>query len=93
VFLEAAACGIPVIGGNKDGSWDALREGRLGRAIDPDDETGLVEALLDALAGDAARATALVDVFRRERFAAYVADLARELSASPRRGSMVGLAA
>ena len=43
VFLEAAACGVPVVGGNRDGSWDALREGYLGRAIDPDDEGQLVD--------------------------------------------------
>ena len=85
VFLEAAACGIPVVGGNRDGSWDALREGRLGRAIDPDDEGQLVTAVLDALAQGKGRDTAPVDVFRRPRFTAHVADLARELSALPRR--------
>jgi phosphatidylinositol alpha-1,6-mannosyltransferase len=89
VFLEAAACGIPVIGGNRDGSWDALREGRLGRAIDPGSEAELVEAVLGALAQGAGRDTAPVDVFRRQHFAAHVADLARELAASPRRGSMI----
>ncbi len=44
-FLEAAACGLPVIGGRFDGSWDALREGRLGSAIDPDDQDTLVAAI------------------------------------------------
>ncbi len=87
VFLEAAACGIPVIGGNRDGSWDALREGRLGRAIDPDDEDQLVEAVLAALERGKAPDTTSVDVFRRQRFASHVAELARELSASPRRVS------
>lgn len=88
VFLEAAACGIPVIGGNKDGSWDALREGCLGRPIDPDSEQQLVEAVLAALERGKTRDTTSVDVFKRQRFAAHVADLARELSASPRRASM-----
>jgi len=36
VFLEALACGKPVIGGNKDGSTDPLMEGRLGFLVDPD---------------------------------------------------------
>lgn len=36
VFLEALACGKPVLGGNKDGSRDALRDGELGVLIDPD---------------------------------------------------------
>lgn len=35
VFLEAAACGAPVLGGCKDGSRDALVEGRLGEMVDP----------------------------------------------------------
>jgi phosphatidylinositol alpha-1,6-mannosyltransferase len=93
VFLEAAACGVPVIGGNKDGSWDALREGRLGRAVDPEDEQEIVRAVLATLAEGSGADTTPVDVFRRERFAAYVADLARELSALPRRGSIDGVAA
>jgi len=91
VFLEAAACGIPVVGGNRDGSWDALREGRLGRAIDPEDDGQLTEAVLGALAEGTGRDTAPVDVFRRPHFAAHVADLAQELAASPRRTSMTGV--
>ena len=35
VFLEAAASGLPVIGGNRDGSVDALADGRIGRLVDP----------------------------------------------------------
>jgi phosphatidylinositol alpha-1,6-mannosyltransferase len=36
VFIEAMACGLPVICGNADGSVDAIRNGELGEAIDPD---------------------------------------------------------
>lgn len=36
VFIEAMACGLPVICGNVDGSVDAVRNGELGQAIDPD---------------------------------------------------------
>lgn len=35
VFIEAAACGAQVIGGNKDGSVDALLNGKLGTLVDP----------------------------------------------------------
>src|SRR5262249_13068089 len=35
VFLEAAATGVQIIGGNRDGSVDALAEGRIGRLVDP----------------------------------------------------------
>jgi phosphatidylinositol alpha-1,6-mannosyltransferase len=37
VFIEALACGLPVICGNVDGSMDAIRNGDLGRAVNPDD--------------------------------------------------------
>jgi glycosyltransferase involved in cell wall biosynthesis len=37
VFLEALACGKPVVAGNQDGSRDALCDGELGALIDPDD--------------------------------------------------------
>ncbi len=35
VFIEAMACGLPVIAGNIDGSTDALRNGELGTLVDP----------------------------------------------------------
>jgi phosphatidyl-myo-inositol dimannoside synthase len=37
VFIEALACGLPVICGNADGSVDAIRNGELGTAINVDD--------------------------------------------------------
>ena len=37
VYLEALACGRPVLAGNKDGSSDALCRGELGVLVDPDD--------------------------------------------------------
>lgn len=35
VLIEAAACGVPVIGSCMDGSRDALLEGRLGKLVNP----------------------------------------------------------
>ena len=43
VFLEALVCGLPVIAGNKDGSVDALLNGKLGKLIDPDNIQGTIE--------------------------------------------------
>jgi phosphatidylinositol alpha-1,6-mannosyltransferase len=48
-FLEAMASGVPVIGGNRDGSVDPLADGELGIAIDPDNEDQLVAAICTAL--------------------------------------------
>ncbi len=50
VFLEAMACGKPVIAGNKDGSVDAVLNGELGVLVDPDNLQELAEALVAVLA-------------------------------------------
>ncbi|MDB4926952.1 glycosyltransferase family 4 protein [Mucilaginibacter sp.] len=57
VFIEALACGLPVICGNVDGSLDAIRNGELGRAINPDD---LIE-LENALATDLNRSLTIAE--------------------------------
>ncbi|MHB8208962.1 glycosyltransferase family 4 protein [Mucilaginibacter sp.] len=49
VFIEALACGLPVICGNADGSIDAIRNGELGRAVDADNLDELEAAISDAL--------------------------------------------
>jgi phosphatidylinositol alpha-1,6-mannosyltransferase len=49
VFLEAASHGLPVIGGNADGSVDALAEGAIGMMINPLNNDELVMALHAAL--------------------------------------------
>ena len=36
VFLEALACGLPVVAGNVDASGEALLRGELGMLVDPD---------------------------------------------------------
>jgi len=45
VYLEALACGKPVLAGNKDGSVDALLNGELGVLIDPDNVVEIAAAL------------------------------------------------
>ena len=50
VYLEAMACGCPVVAGNRDGSVDALADGELGRLVDPDDPAALLEAIHASLA-------------------------------------------
>ena len=35
VFIEALACGLPVITGNRDGSVEAVLDGRVGFLVDP----------------------------------------------------------
>ena len=49
VFIEALACGLPVVCGNQDGSIDAICNGELGVAINPDDIDELEEAITNSL--------------------------------------------
>lgn len=49
VFIEAMACGLPVICGNADGSVDAVLDGQLGKAINPDDTAELEHAIKEML--------------------------------------------
>jgi phosphatidylinositol alpha-1,6-mannosyltransferase len=51
VYIEAAACGLPVIGGAGDGSPDALLDGRLGQLVDPGNPRQLMKAVVAALEG------------------------------------------
>jgi len=46
VFLEAAACGLPILGGGTDGSADALLDGKLGLMIDPNNKKELLNGLI-----------------------------------------------
>ena len=49
VYLEAMACGVPVVGSQLDGSQDALKNGQLGPLVNPDDPGSLQAGLLQAL--------------------------------------------
>lgn len=49
VFIEALTCGIAVIGGNKDGTVDALANGELGTLVNPDSIEEIANAVMDAL--------------------------------------------
>lgn len=49
VLIEAAACGCKVIGGNKDGSIEALLNGKLGVLVDPESTEQILYALTSAL--------------------------------------------
>ncbi|MGL5080763.1 MAG: glycosyltransferase [Microcoleaceae cyanobacterium] len=49
VYLEALACGKPVLGGNQDGAVDALCEGELGALINPEDVEDIAKTLIQIL--------------------------------------------
>ena len=51
VYLEALACGKPVLGGNQDGAVDALSHGELGALVNPDDIKDITKILIQILQG------------------------------------------
>ena len=51
VYMEAMACGVPVISGLGDGSADPLQDGRLGWQVPHRDPQAVAQACLEALAG------------------------------------------
>jgi phosphatidylinositol alpha-1,6-mannosyltransferase len=73
-FLEAMASGIPVIGGNRDGSVDPLGDGRFGAAVDPDDGDALASNICEALRDPVARPER-AETFGQKAFAAHVQQL------------------
>ncbi|BAZ01867.1 glycosyltransferase [Tolypothrix tenuis PCC 7101] len=51
VYLEALACGKPVLAGNQDGAIDALCHGELGALVNPDDVGEIAKTLIQILQG------------------------------------------
>jgi glycosyltransferase involved in cell wall biosynthesis len=49
VYLEALACGKPVLAGNRDGSRDALADGALGLLVDPENTDEIAAQISRAL--------------------------------------------
>ena len=49
VYLEAMACGKPVLAGNQDGAIDALCNGELGALVDPDDINEIAQTIIKIL--------------------------------------------
>jgi phosphatidylinositol alpha-1,6-mannosyltransferase len=77
VFLEAAGSGLRVVGGNSDGSVDALADGAIGTLIDPADTVALVRAVTAALGGGGTE-PAGVARFRFETFEQHVRELLKQ---------------
>lgn len=77
VFVEAAAAGLPVIGGNRDGSADALADGAIGAMIDPLDQDALVAAVVRGLSSTEKPHPDAVRRFAFGNFASHVDHLVK----------------
>ncbi|AFY54933.1 glycosyltransferase [Rivularia sp. PCC 7116] len=52
VYLEAMACGVPVLSGDDDGSADPLQDGKLGWRVPHRDSDAVAAACIEILKGD-----------------------------------------
>jgi glycosyltransferase involved in cell wall biosynthesis len=78
VLIEAAACGVPVVGSRADGSREALLDGRLGRLVDPRNPKELLQATVHTLEHTPShKRPDAIDVFSSQKFKARVADWCR----------------
>ena len=68
VYLEALACGVPVVGSVLDGSRDALLDGRLGVLVDPNDRADLLRGIREALHRPKGEVPALLSEFSEDRY-------------------------
>jgi phosphatidyl-myo-inositol dimannoside synthase len=76
VLLEAAACGIPIVGSEADGSKEALLHGRLGRLVDPFSRIDIVNAVADELRSSSPKVrNPLVEYFSASEFDKRVNEL------------------
>jgi phosphatidylinositol alpha-1,6-mannosyltransferase len=73
VLIEAAACGIPVIGSRADGSREALLNGRLGRLVDPRNPDELVQMVASVLEDDRHGRIDRIETFSVNNFRTRVA--------------------
>jgi phosphatidylinositol alpha-1,6-mannosyltransferase len=69
VYLEAAACGLRVLGGATDGSSDAICDESIGESVKPSDTQALYEAIVRLL-GKGKTDPAAIEPYRRPHFAA-----------------------
>jgi len=79
VFLEAMACGIPVVASKVDGSREAVRDGELGNIVDPDNPAEIEAAILESLSRPKAVPAGL-EYFSFERFRARVGGILDQLN-------------
>lgn len=78
VFLEALACGKPVICGNKDGSVDAVLNGEIGILINPDNVDEIAQAIVKVLKGNVEKKFLDGEYLRKRIIEAYGFDKFKE---------------
>jgi glycosyltransferase involved in cell wall biosynthesis len=85
VLLEAMACGIPVVASKLDGGREAVREGQLGRLVDPGNQDELQRAIVEALADKSRAVPSGLEYFSFAHFESRVHTLIGQVLADPAR--------
>ena len=80
VFLEAMACGVPVLASRRDGGREALLDGKLGLLVDPEDPTSVAAGIRDVLRRPKGRPEGL-DYFSVDANRTRIAKLLDEIAA------------
>jgi len=83
VFLEALACGIPVVASKADGGREAVRNGELGVLVDPEDPEDVKHGIREALRMRRGEVPPGLGAFYFDRFTVKVADVLREVVRQP----------
>jgi glycosyltransferase involved in cell wall biosynthesis len=86
VYLEALACGVPVVGGRDDGGREALRGGAWGELVDPSDAADVAGGIRAALARGAGALPRDLSDAGRAAFVGRVGALVDALGAGGERG-------
>jgi phosphatidyl-myo-inositol dimannoside synthase len=84
VFLEAMACGIPVIASTVDGSREAVRDGKLGIVVDPENAEEIKAAIIQALQYPRGQIPDGLDYFSFDNFRKRLHDIMNTLMAGRR---------
>lgn len=75
VLLEALACGVPVLASTLDGTYEAIKRGALGVAVDPHDANALCAGILETLRRPAGQRLLGLEYFSHEAFGQRVHDM------------------
>lgn len=85
VYLEAMACGTPVLGSTRDASQEVIDAVGLGVVVDPEDRESLLSGLRQVLSMESGKRPARIEAFSRQAYAARTAELLDELAEERRR--------
>ncbi|MEJ7589496.1 MAG: glycosyltransferase family 4 protein [Ferruginibacter sp.] len=83
VFIEAMYYGKPVIAGNKDGSVDAVNNGKFGLLVNPDDREEITGAIIKVINNGSSFIPDVQEVLKKFSYPVYKENLRKILDLAP----------